>query len=112
MTILHFAHLNGRWIDFDTDNGGPGTIVDADDHKTREVLDFVTGDTWSPAIEYEPVTLDHSTGTRCILALQRAAMFNTRIPTGGWLATIGDTGVPYTPDPADGLTSSPPITEP
>lgn len=97
MTTIRYIHPSGKFVEFDTD---AGTITDADSPETQEAVEAVTGDVWSPAVEYPQVTLDHTTGVLCGLAVMRAAMMSANIPPTGWAAVTAD-GAAYVPDEAD-----------
>lgn len=95
--IVRVAHPTGTpWATFNTDTG---TVLDADHPATIEALETVQGDRWSPGVELERVVLDHSNGTRCALAMQRAAGFRRPpMPLGPWVVTDAVTGAAYLPD--------------
>jgi hypothetical protein len=84
------------WVEFED-----GAVVDASDPAVAAVVDSVTGQRWSPAVEYEPAVLDHSNGALCLLAVQRASQLDPVVPSTRWRVLVD--GEPYVPAPGDEL---------
>ncbi len=104
MTTIRVDHPTGRYITFNTDSGD---IIDYDSDATARAVNNVTGDVWSPGLEIQPVTLNHTTGVLCGLAVERAAHFTRDIPAAGWRTWVvhpsGNT-TPYAPADYEQLT--------